>query len=146
MKTNRSENRIKALTQRAEKLLKQPKALVKELHSAQDKLARTQNHRLTEIKEQLAVLIAWTHDILSGAYKDYETKTPVMIIVGILYFLMPLDSIPDFLLGWGYIDDVAVISFIYRQLRTEVEHYLSWRQRQKETNEDGQSTDHSGDL
>ena len=68
-----------------------------------------------------------------------------MIIAGILYFLMPLDSIPDFLLGWGYIDDVAVISFIYRQLRTEVEHYLSWRQRQEETDEDGQSTDHSSD-
>jgi uncharacterized membrane protein YkvA (DUF1232 family) len=143
MKPDRSETRIKALTQRAEKLLKHPKALVKELHSAQDKLARTQNHRLTEIKEQLAVLIAWAQDILSGAYKDYQTKTPVMIIAGILYFLMPLDSIPDFLLGWGYIDDVAVISFIYRQLTTEIEHYLSWRQRREKANGNVQSIDHS---
>ena len=140
MTADRSETRIKALTKRAEKLLKLPKALSGELQDAQNKLAKTQNQRLKDIKEQLTLLITWARDIASGAYKDYETKTPVMIIAGILYFLMPLDSIPDFLLGWGYIDDVAVITFIYRQLKTEIEHYLSWRLRQEAADESDQST------
>lgn len=141
MTADRSETRIKALTKRAEKLLKHPKALSGELQDAQNKLAKTQNQRLKDIKEQLTLLITWARDIASGAYKDYETKTPVMIIAGILYFLMPLDSIPDFLLGWGYIDDVAVITFIYRQLKTEIEHYLSWRLHQEAADESDPSTE-----
>ena len=50
-----------------------------------------------------------------------------MVIAAILYFLLPLDSIPDFILGLGYLDDVTVITFVYRQLGNELEKYRVWR-------------------
>jgi uncharacterized membrane protein YkvA (DUF1232 family) len=50
-----------------------------------------------------------------------------MVIAAILYFLLPLDSIPDFILGLGYLDDVTVITFVYRQLSNELEKYRTWR-------------------
>lgn len=37
----------------------------------------------------------------------------ILLVVGIGYFLLPVDLIPDFLLpGIGYLDDIAVILFL----------------------------------
>ena len=42
-----------------------------------------------------------------------------MIIVGALvYFLSPIDSIPDLLIPFGFSDDIAVIALVYSQMKT----------------------------
>lgn len=38
----------------------------------------------------------------------------VALVIG--YFLMPLDLIPDFLTVFGFIDDIAIFSFILQQM------------------------------
>ena len=41
--------------------------------------------------------------------------------------MVPLDGVPDFLFGWGFIDDAAVISYVIAQLSTELESFKQWR-------------------
>jgi len=98
--------------------LKQPARLREKLANAAKKLRQTDSGQLQGIKGQLTELIEFSQDILRGNYQTLDVKTPVMVIAAILYFLLPLDSIPDFILGLGYLDDVTVITFVYRQLRT----------------------------
>ena len=42
----------------------------------------------------------------------------ILIIIGaLLYLVFPRDLIPDFLLGWGWIDDLAVLYVLWRYYR-----------------------------
>ena len=107
--------------------MKQPTRLREKLANAAKKLRQTDSGQLQGIKSQLTELIEFGQDILRGNYQTVDVKTPVMVIAAILYFLLPLDSIPDFILGLGYLDDVTVITFVYRQLSNELEKYRAWR-------------------
>ena len=40
----------------------------------------------------------------------------VLIILGLLYTLSPYDLLPDFIVGFGWLDDLAVIALIWRYL------------------------------
>ncbi|MGB5987615.1 MAG: DnaJ domain-containing protein [Desulfobacterales bacterium] len=42
------------------------------------------------------------------------------ILISVIYFLLPNDLIPEFALGWGWLDDIIIIYLIwnfYRRLR-----------------------------
>ncbi|MFV8224906.1 YkvA family protein [Christiangramia aquimixticola] len=73
--------------------------------------------------------------VMYGMLKDYRrgiyTKVPWFTIATIafafLYILNPLDIIPDFIPGLGYIDDMAVITFGLRFIETDLHNYLDWK-------------------
>lgn len=127
MSDDRSRKRLKRLTHRAEALLKQPQRLLSKLNAARQKLGRVNTGQLQDARGQLTLLIEFSQDLLSGRYQAMSVKTPVMVVAAILYFLLPLDSIPDFIVGLGYLDDVTVITFVYHQLSAEIEKYRAWR-------------------
>jgi uncharacterized membrane protein YkvA (DUF1232 family) len=127
MSDHRSKKRLQRLTRTAEALLKQPNRLREKLVNARKKLGQTDSGQLQGIKSQLTELIEFSQDMLRGNYQAIDVKTPVMVVAAILYFLLPIDSIPDFILGLGYLDDVTVITFVFRQLSNELEKYRAWR-------------------
>ena len=127
MSDHRSKKRLQRLTRTAEALLKQPARLREKLANAAKKLRQTDSGQLQGIKGQLTELIEFSQDILRGNYQAIDVKTPGMVVAAILYFLLPIDSIPDFILGLGYLDDVTVITFVFRQLSNELEKYRAWR-------------------
>ena len=38
------------------------------------------------------------------------------VVAAVLYFVVPFDAVPDFLFGWGLVDDAAVLSFVAAQI------------------------------
>ena len=38
----------------------------------------------------------------------------LLIIIGLIYVLSPYDILPDFLMGWGWIDDIILLSVLWR--------------------------------
>lgn len=73
--------------------------------------------------------IPFAEDAVAAFYCAFDSKTPVKakgILVGALaYFILPFDVVPDFILGLGFTDDMAVlvtaVSMIRNNLRPE--HY-----------------------
>jgi len=59
---------------------------------------------------------------LSGNYK-FNKRTIVYVVAGLLYFLSPIDLVPDFILGLGFIDDAAVLAMVVKRLKTEVDTF-----------------------
>lgn len=45
------------------------------------------------------------------------TKGHVYLIGALLYVLFPRDMVPDFLVGWGWLDDLIVLFFLWRYYR-----------------------------
>jgi uncharacterized membrane protein YkvA (DUF1232 family) len=62
-----------------------------------------------------------------GEYRNVAPTTILTIMGAILYFISPLDVVPDFLVGLGIVDDAAVISFTLKKLSVEVNEFKKWR-------------------
>lgn len=61
----------------------------------------------------------------SGLFK-VSAKTLGLIVLGLVYFVMPMDIIPDFLPLIGYADDISVLIAIFNSVKHEVDAFLDW--------------------
>ena len=111
-------------------LLKNPRLLKQMLTKAVSKLGRAEGGPLSEVKEQLQRLIALLKAYVAGDYREVSTQTMVTVAAAIVYFVVPFDGIPDFLFGWGLVDDAAVISYVVAQLSSELEAFDAWQEAQ----------------
>jgi uncharacterized membrane protein YkvA (DUF1232 family) len=50
-----------------------------------------------------------------------------LIFASLLYFILPTDIVPDFILGLGWLDDAAVAAFIWNAVRSEIGDYIESR-------------------
>ncbi len=62
------------------------------------------------------MLKAWT----TGDYRAMPWKTIVLGLTAVIYFLNPLDLVPDFIPGIGYLDDAVVLGFVMNSIRKDV--------------------------
>jgi len=61
--------------------------------------------------------------------KNFSVDTRVyMTIAGALaYVVLPIDVIPDFIPGFGFIDDLFVVGFVMKSLTEEVERFKHYK-------------------
>ncbi len=52
------------------------------------------------------------------------------VVAGLLYFLSPIDAIPDWLPGLGLVDDLAVLTWVMRKWSDELQAFRLWRDAQ----------------
>lgn len=80
-----------------------------------------------EVWENLQLFFSLIRDWINGSYKDIPVTTIVMIFAGLLYFVTPIDIIPDFIPIIGYLDDATVLAFIIKQMGADFENYKTWK-------------------
>ena len=76
----------------------------------------------------LVLLIDLVRDFVKGRYRDISPNTVVAALAALLYFLMPFDAVPDFILSLGMIDDFAILAWVAKHFQQELAHYQSWRE------------------
>lgn len=86
--------------------------------------------RLGQLKEDVKLLQALCVAWWRGEYRAISPKALVTIVAGLLYFVSPLDAIPDWLLGVGFLDDIAVLGWVLKTVSDELDAFRAWRQRQ----------------
>jgi uncharacterized membrane protein YkvA (DUF1232 family) len=68
--------------------------------------------------------VPFAEDVLAAYYCAFDPATPAKakaILIGALaYFIMPIDIIPDFILGLGFTDDMAVLLAAFNVIRTHL--------------------------
>jgi len=106
--------------------LKDPQTRLR-LLSAVTEYARNKGHLLKGVQSDLRTLVSLIKDWNRGIYTDVSKKTILLSIAALLYFISPLDTIPDFLGAVGFTDDAAVILFVLNTMRKELERYRQWR-------------------
>ena len=96
-----------------------------------DKAVYKANHKkhngLGEIWDNVQGVFSLVKDWINGTYRDVSKGTMALVILGILYFVTPMDIIPDFLLMGGLIDDAAILGYIIKQVGDELRKYLEWK-------------------
>ncbi|MCL6218388.1 YkvA family protein [Zunongwangia pacifica] len=73
------------------------------------------------------LMYAMLNDYRKGIYKDVPWFTIAAIAFSFLYILNPLDVVPDFIPGLGYIDDFAIITFAIRFIESDIHKYLDYK-------------------
>lgn len=49
-----------------------------------------------------------------------HTRTRAILLAALGYFVLPLDSIPDFLFGFGFTDDIAVLTLAFSAIKGSI--------------------------
>ena len=128
MKNNENfdtEEIIQDSLQKAEALMKNQGKIDKLLKRLERKL-----HLIPKLGDALAYVPKMGMLINSYFRGDY-TEVPVGIITSIIgvlvYFVSPIDAIPDCIPGIGYLDDAAVVSGSLYLVKNDLDEYMAWR-------------------
>ena len=99
---------VAAVKQSADYLQKHPDAIKKVLKEFPKKLDSTSDK----------ISFATQATAMYYAVRDPKTslKVKALLAAALAYFILPLDFIPDWLVGIGFTEDLAVILMVLRQL------------------------------
>lgn len=82
------------------------------------------------LREDLSLLQALCVAWWRGEYRAISKPALVAVVAGLLYFLSPLDAIPDWIPGLGFVDDLAVLAWVMRKWANELQAFRTWKERQ----------------
>lgn len=86
--------------------------------------------KLDKLRDDLRLMqslcLAWWRN----EYRGVPKKTLLLIVAGLLYFVSPFDAIPDWIPGVGFLDDIAVLTWVMKTVSEELERFKQWRDRQ----------------
>jgi len=132
-----SEDRIREAVNRrktkAEEYLRDPERSRRLLEEAVRKVDTNQGkyEQRPDFWSQLKAFCRLLRAYTRREYTVIPWGSIVMVTVAILYFVSPIDLILDWLPLAGFVDDAAVLLFVIRQLRHDVDAFLTWESAKK---------------
>ena len=86
--------------------------------------------KLKEFAQDVKLFFCMLKDFFTKKYTDVPIGTIMSIAGTLLYVFLPVDVIPDFIPGIGYIDDAAMIALCIKMLKTDLDKYKIWKETQ----------------
>jgi uncharacterized membrane protein YkvA (DUF1232 family) len=77
-------------------------------------------------REQVGLLSRLVKAYASGEYRQVSTKTIIAVLASLIYFVNPLDVLPDILPVVGFADDIALLVWLFKSLKTELANFRAW--------------------
>lgn len=77
----------------------------------------------------LPIMISLVRNYIKKEYTDVPIGTVIAIVSALIYVLSPVDFIPDSIPGVGYLDDAAVVAVCWKLVKSDIEEYEVWRQK-----------------
>ena len=96
--------------------------------ASKDKLGSInfEDSKVSRMAVNLRIMARLIKAYANGSYRELPWRSLAAIIAGLVYFLMPLDLIPDFIPFTGFLDDFTVIMLISGAIRQDIEEFLLW--------------------
>lgn len=119
---------FKKFLAKAENYLRQPMLLKKLLTDAYTKAQ--QKNELGSLAYEawttLQTLFRLIRAAVSGEYTGVPTSTVLAAVAVLIYFISPIDLIPDFIPVVGLLDDVALVAWFSLTIKTEIDKFHEW--------------------
>ena len=71
-------------------------------------------------------------DSVTGKYKGVSKGTRALLAGGLAYLALPIDLVPDFIPGIGFLDDALVIGLAIKLAQPDLEKYRAWKTSREE--------------
>jgi uncharacterized membrane protein YkvA (DUF1232 family) len=85
------------------------------------------NGPLIRFISDLKLLFGIIRDYIKGEYREIPWWSIAAIVASLLYVLSPIDLIPDFIPGRGYVDDAMVVASCLSMVRKDLQKYEEWK-------------------
>ena len=82
---------------------------------------------LARLFQDLRLLIPLIRDYFKGTYRDVSVKSIVIFLIALVYIISPIDLIPDYIIGFGQIDDAVILGSSLYFLEKDLSKYKEWR-------------------
>jgi len=119
---------FKLALDRAAKLAGKPGRILSLLAQLAVKIQHTKGTSINmrTIREQFYVIGRMLKAHVNGSYKIRSMRMLIILLAAIIYFINPIDLIPDFIFGIGLADDLAVLTWVYSAAAEEIESFKNW--------------------
>lgn len=119
---------FKKILEKAEVYLKHP-SQVAELIS--DTLKKASSKKgvgalASEVWENLQLLTRMIKAAMAGEYKGIPSSTLVGGVAVLIYFITPIDLIPDMIPVIGLLDDATLLAWFMTSIKSELDKYKEW--------------------
>lgn len=115
---------------RASGIATNPEKISELISSVTDKMSDMDENkkRVSDFFEKIRLLLRMLRAYINGNYRQIPWKSLLMIIGSLIYFMMPLDMIPDFIPLTGFADDIAIIFLVFNSINEDIEAFLEFEQ------------------
>jgi uncharacterized membrane protein YkvA (DUF1232 family) len=109
---------------RGRKMVDDPEALRKVADKSY-RTSATRSDAFTAVLDDFRALVRLVVAYARGNYRDIPVDAMAVVVGGLLYVVSPIDLIPDTLPG-GLLDDAAVIAWVVKTVREELDDFRAW--------------------
>lgn len=88
------------------------------------------NDKLKEFASDVKLFFCMLKDFFTRKYTNVPVGTIMTIAGSLLYVFLPVDIMPDFIPGIGYLDDGAMIALCLKMLNSDLTKYKEWKETQ----------------
>jgi uncharacterized membrane protein YkvA (DUF1232 family) len=83
--------------------------------------------KLKKLVNQVKLLYELIRAYIDGSYREVPWVSIATAVAAVIYFLAPIDLIPDVIPGIGYIDDLLVIRFALSALGSDLKTFCDFK-------------------
>ena len=117
---------FRVYTDRARRVVRDPEAMEELVQHARVKAKGSPNSKIRELGDRIKLLGRLVRAYANGSYREIGVANIVLIVAAILYFVTPIDLIPDAIPGAGLMDDATVLAFVLAKLEIELDRFSAW--------------------
>ncbi len=79
--------------------------------------------QVLHIRDEIGLLISMLKSWVNGEYKEVPWTTLTLCAGALIYFVNPLDAVPDLIPGAGFLDDATVIGFVLASIKQDIHNF-----------------------
>jgi len=97
-----------------------------------DKLSANIPKALLNYWQDLKEMVSLLKDYFTGEYTEAPWKVISAVAAAVLYFVSPIDLVPDVIPILGFLDDAFIISMCLSLCRSDIDDYRQFKSEQSE--------------
>ena len=120
-----AEEQLKNNYTKAEEMLKDADKIERFLQRLEKKLKviPLAGKKLSEVPIMASLVVNY----VKKEYQDVPIGTIIAVLSALIYFVSPIDLVPDSIPAIGYFDDAAVVAACWKLVESDIDEYLKWR-------------------
>jgi len=107
-------------------IINSPEKLLDLTSKAQTKISGNFGDKFSEVKDTTSAVIRLIKAYAKGEYREITFESIALIVTSIVYLIMPIDVIPDFIIALGLTDDIALLAWTYKSVADDIERFINW--------------------
>lgn len=111
--------------------IKNPKILLDLIQNVIRKSKNLTGDNFVEVRQKISLLVRMVKAFSKREYTTIPIKSITSIVAALVYFISPIDFIPDFLPVIGLTDDFALLVWLFNALADDIETFRIWEREQK---------------